>query len=53
MNEEIEKLDKDHTAACRAYLDAEDAFDDARKARDAATKVMLIYSRALNEIKGK
>lgn len=48
MNEEIEKLDKDYMAACRDYLDAEDTFDDARTARNAASKVMLIASKALD-----
>ena len=37
MNEEIEKLDKDHTAACRAFLDAPDTLGDVRKARDATS----------------
>ena len=47
MNE-IEKLEAEHMAACSDYLDAEDTFDDARKARNATSKVLLIAARALD-----
>ena len=47
--DKIGKLDKEHTIACRAFLDASDTFDDARKAREAATMVMLAAAKALNK----
>ena len=47
--DEIDKLDKEHTYACRAFLDASDTLDDAREARHAANKAMLIAAKALNK----